>query len=81
VWDSIFEVDGSLDGKWPEPIAKVCVNEESACHGGEGEVTTFRDSILIRGIRDGFLIRDAGRFAISFELSTDEFWGIVNAEN
>ena len=31
--DAVFDMDGSLDGKWPKPIAKVNVDKHGASHG------------------------------------------------
>ena len=78
--DPIFNVNGRLDGERPKPVAKVGVDEESAGHGGEGEVAAFSDAILIWGVWDGFLVGDAFISTIGGKFAFGEFGGVINAE-
>jgi hypothetical protein len=77
---AILYVYGGLNGKWPEPIAQICVNEESACHGSEREVAPFCNPILVRRVWYRFLVRDSGSLTKVFEFPMNKFRRIVDAK-
>ena len=77
---TVFDMNCSLDGERPVPIAEVCVNEECVGYAGECEIATFCDPILTGWIWNCLLVCDASSFAVNLEFALDKFWGIGDTE-
>ena len=80
MWYAIFDMNSSLDGERPKPVAEVCVDEKSARHRGEGEIAAFSDAILVGGVWDGFFVQNTDGLAIGSQFPLGEFGGVVNSK-
>lgn len=66
--------------KWPEEVAKICVDKHGMGHAADCEDCSFSNADLGRGVQDSFLISDAMCFAICLHLFMDELGGIVDSK-
>ena len=79
--DPLFYMGCGEYSKGPKVIAKVCIDKHSSGHAAYGQVCTFHNTILGRGIEDCFLIHDILCFTVRLHLTLDQFRGVVDPEN
>jgi hypothetical protein len=76
----LFDVCGSQNGKRPEVITEVCVDEHGACHATNSAVHAFSNAVLWGRVGDRFFVGDALCMAVGLHLAVDEFGGVVDME-